>query len=71
MVLYIIFIKVLLFNNLCEFRSRTLNKFQFNVYFKSAVKINYGNGNELLGEKVLPLIKKQLFNFLIKWSWLR
>ena len=32
------------FNNLCEFWSGTLNKFQFVVYFKSAVTFFHGNG---------------------------
>ena len=46
MVLDNIFIK---YNNLCEFWSGTLNKFQFVVYFMSAVTFFHGNGKELLG----------------------
>ena len=43
-----------LFNNLCEFGSGTLNKFQFVVHFKSAITFFHGNGNELLGVKGPP-----------------
>ena len=39
--------------NLCEFGSGTLIKFQFVVHFKSAVTFFHGNGNELLGVKLL------------------
>ena len=51
MVSDIIFLK---FNNLCEFGSGTLIKFQFVVHFKSAVTFFHGNGNELLGVKGPP-----------------
>ena len=49
----------------------TLNKFQYVVYFKSAVTFFHGNGKELLGVKGPPTNSKQLFHFVIKWSWLR
>ena len=42
------------FNNLCEFGSGTLNKFQFVVHFKSAITFFHGNANELLGVKGPP-----------------
>ena len=50
MVSDIIFLKytIYMINNLCEFGSGTLIKFQFVVHFKSA------NGNELLGVKGPP-----------------
>ena len=62
MVLDIIFIKYthgsITFK--CEFWSGTLNKCQFNVYFKSAVTFFYGEGNELLGGKGPPTISKTI-----------
>ena len=56
MVLDIIFLKYThrQFNNLCEFGSGTLNKFQFVVHFKSAITFFHGSGNELLGVKGPP-----------------
>ena len=48
-----------------------MNKSQFVVYFKSVVAFFMVTVMNFWGEKVLPLIKKQLFNFVIKWSWLR
>ena len=55
MVLDIIFLKYThSYNNLCEFGSGTLNKFQFVVHFKSAITFFHGNGNELLGVKGPP-----------------
>ena len=49
-----------MFNNLCEFGSGTLNKFQFVVHFKSAVTFFHGNGNELLGIKGPPTNSKSI-----------
>ena len=48
------------FNNLCEFWSGTLNKFQFVVYFKSAFTFFHGNGKELLGVKGPPTNSKTI-----------
>ena len=56
------FHKVHIVQYVCEFRCGTLNKFQFVVYFKSAVTFFYGNGKVLLGVKGPPTNSKTIIS---------
>ena len=47
-------------------KKKTLNKFQFAVYFKSAVTFFHGNGEELLGVKRPPTNSKTIISLCTK-----